>query len=880
MRIPRIYRLLLGLLPRELRDRFGADIGATFADRLRNARSVPERARIWVQGVADILVHSFLERVPRADPGRGHGGDGRWIEAQNLRWALRSLLRSRLLSSIAVLTLTLGIGATTATFSVLDTILLEGMPYPDPERLVVLWPETTFNTAMVADVLGAVPALESATGVSGWNLTLTGVGEPVEVAANRVSPSHFRVLGVSPVLGRGFEPEDGLPGAPGVVILSHRFWMRAFGGDPRVIGRALSMAGAGTDGRTVIGIMPRDFRPPFGSPAVWVPLTHAPSVSADQDPTWYVNRCIARLVPGATVGQARAQLHSYALGLQNRLPLLTDEQVAGATVRPLRAFVTRAVGPVLWVTLGAVSLVLLIASVNVANLILARGESRKRDLAVRAALGAGRGRVTRLLLAEAALLNVIGGGLGIGLSSGLVRAVVALAPPGFPRVDEVGVNGVALLFALGITVLATVASGLVPAIRLGRVDATAALGRSGRGTASGRPPHLSVALVGVEMALAVMVAVGSTLMLRSLERLTAVDTGVDGKDVLVLRTAPPRSRYADPTAALEYNREVLERVAALPGIESVAGIDLLPGTGATSTYPTWPEGLDAEGDAEVPFVNFRVVTPGYFETVGTDLLLGRALSPTDDPTSERVMVVNQAFVDRFWPAGEPLGRAVRTLRADGARYRVVGVVGNVRQAGLADAPAPEMYVTQAQWGEGRRLWVLARVGAGPPLEHAPAVRDAIWSVDAEVPISGVGDLESVYDRSAATTRFLTLVLTSFGGVAMLLGAIGVFGVTGFTVGRRLPEFGVRIALGSTRGEVLRTALGTCLLPVGAGLGAGLAVSLVSSVALRSVLFEVEPRDPATFVVTAATLFTVALVAALLPAWRGSRVDPVTVLNGE
>jgi putative ABC transport system permease protein len=882
MRMPvtRAYRLLLRLLPRELQERFGPDMQAVFTDRLSKARSAPERAWIMVLSISDILTHSVLDRISPADHVGKRWGGGLEPVMQNMRWALRNVLRSPLLSIIAVLTLALGIGASTATFSVVDAVLLKGMPYRDPGRLVVVWPETAFNTAMVAEVLAALPALESATGIAGWNLTLTGVGDPVEVVANRVSPSHFRVLGVTSVLGRGFEPADGLPDAPGVVILSHGFWMRAFGGDPGIIGRKLDLSGADTDTRTVVGVMPPNFRPVVGSPSVWVPLTHDPSVRADQDRTWYVNQRIARLVPGATVEQAQAQLRAYALALRERLPLLTEEEVAGATVRPLRKYVTRAVGPVLWVTLGAVSLVLLIACVNVANLMLARGESRERDLAVRAALGAGRSRLTRMLLAESAALSVLGGGLGVAFTFGLVHSVVTLAPPGFPRVDEVGVNGAVLLFALGVTAFATLASGLAPAWRLGRVDATASLGRASRGTGYQRVSRLSRSLVGTEIALAVIVAVGATLMLRSLERLTSVDIGLDGQDVLVLRTAPPRSRYSNAAVSIAYNQDILERVAALPGIDQVGGIDLLPGTRANSSFPTWPEGLDESEGSQVPFVNFRIVSPGYFETVGIPVLLGRALSMAENSTSEKVMVVNQAFVDRFWRNRNPVGLSVSTLQRERDPYRVVGVVGNVRQAGLADAPVPEMYVTQPQWGESERLWVMARVGIGSPLEHAAAVRDAIWSVDADVPISEVGDLESVFDRSAATTRFLTLVLTSFGGVALLLGGIGVFGITAFTVGRRLPEFGVRIALGSSRVRVLCVALGTCLGPVAMGLAAGMGASLASSTALRSVLYAVEPHDPTTFVVAATGLFAVAVLAALLPAWRASRVDPVIVLTGD
>ncbi|MEJ2204391.1 MAG: ABC transporter permease, partial [Gemmatimonadota bacterium] len=844
MGVPRAYRLLLRLLPRELRDRFRSDMETAFADRLSTARSSSGRASIWVRGIVDILTEAVLARITQARSsrkGRGWSERGHAVDGltQDIRWALRSLRRSPLLSTVAVLTLTLAIGASSATFSVVDAVLLRDMPYQDPDRLVVVWPQVTFNPSMVAEVTAEVPALESVTGVSGWNLTLTGAGEPVQVKANRVSPNHFTVLGVTPGLGRGLEPADGLPGAPGVVVLSHDFWMRAFGGDPSILGRQISLAGADADTRSVVGVMPPGFRPAAGSPSVWVPLTRHPSTLADQDDGWYVNQPIGRLAPGASAEQAQAQLRAYARRLRQRVPFITQATVQGATVRPLQQYVTRSVGAALWATLGAVSLVLLIACANVANLMLVRGESRRKDLAVRAALGAGRRRATRMFLVEGMMLSLLGGGLGIVLSYVLVDLVVALAPAGFPRMDEVGINGTVLAFSVVVTAAATLASVLVPAARLGRIDETASLGRASRGAGDRSVSTLSRTLIGAETAQAIVVAVGAALMLRSLERLTAEDVGLDGRDVLVARTVPPSSRYSDPTVSAQYNMDVQERVAALPGIAQVGGIDLLPGTGAVTRSPTWPEGSDESGDGEVPFVNFRIVAPGYFEAAGVPVLLGRTLSGRDGGTSEKVMVVNQAFADRFWPDRDPIGRSVRTQRPGADLYRVVGVVGDVRQAGLAAAPEPEMYVTQSQWGVSRRLWVIARVEVGSPLDHAEAVRDAIWSVDAEVPIPDVDDLASVFDRSAATTRFLTVVLTSFGVISLVLGGIGVFGITAFAVGRRLPEFGVRIALGSSRVAVLREALSTSLIPVVGGLVVGLGSALVSGAALRTVLYEIE-----------------------------------------
>jgi predicted permease len=370
-------------------------------------------------------------------------------------------------------------------------------------------------------------------------------------------------------------------------------------------------------------------------------------------------------------------------------------------------------------------------------------------------------------------------------------------------------------------------------------------------------------------------------MLRSLARLTSVDTGLDTDGVLVLRAAPPDGRYPDGTAFQEYYRQVLDRVRALPDVASAGAIHLLPGTRSNWSFPTYPEGVDYPEGTAVPSVNFRGVWPGYFETVGMRAVRGRLLQPSDDADAEKVVVVNQAFVDRFWPGLDPLGRTLRAFTRTGDAYRVVGVVGNVRQHGLASEPRPEMYFTHRQWGWNMSFWIVARVrGAGTPMDHAAALQQAVWSVDPDVPITGLDALSHVFGETAATTRFLTLVLSSFGALALLLGAVGVFGVTAYAVGRRAPEFGVRLALGSSRSGVLAAALATCLAPVAAGLGAGLALAGAASGALRSVLYGVEPSDPVTFAMVAATLLGVAILASLLPAWRASRVDPVEVLNAE
>jgi putative ABC transport system permease protein len=875
----RLYRRLQRLLPGPFRDRFGADMEAVLRHRLETARGAPERIWVWTRAVLDVLTEAVATRR------RTIGSDkeeGMWMTLQDLRYGVRALRAAPLFWAISVGTLAVGIGASVATFSVANAVLFKPLPYVDADRLVAVWPGHNFNAAMAREALQACPALQSITGMSGWGLTLTGVGTPLPVKGERVSPSHFTVLGVAPMLGRTFVDEDGLPGHADVVILSYDFWTRVFGADPTVVGRSYDFAGADTDTHVVIGVMPPGYRPVMGNPEVWVPITVDPVTPMEKDDTWFVNHRIARLAPGATLSGANEQIRAFARTVRQRLPRQVDEsEVASASVQPLRSYLADGMGPALWAILGAVSLVLLMACANVANLLLARGEARRRDLSVRTALGAGRTRLLRMLLVESGLIGLMGGALGVALSYGLLRLVVAGAPKEFPRIGEVAVDGTVLLYALAVTVVSTVAAGLIPALKMSGVDATASLGGTARASSARRASRLTPALVATEVALAVVVTVGSGLMLRSVGRLMNVDPGLQAKGVLALQANPPEGRYGSHEESEAYFAQVLERVRALPDVESAGAIHILPGTPGNWSFPTWPEGVDLPEGAVLPSVNFRMVWPGYFETVRMQLLKGRLLKPSDAAGAEKVAVVNEAFVKKFWPTLEPLGRTLRTLQSDGPSWRVVGVVNDVHQSGLADPPQPEMYFSQAQWGWAASFWVMARTrGPGSPLAHADAVQEAVWSVDRDVPITGLNELSEVFGASAGTTRFLALLLSSFGALALGLGAVGVFGVTSFTVGRRVPEFGVRIALGSSRGAVLRKALVGSLAPVLWGLAVGMAGAAGATRALRSALFQVAPTDPLTFSLVGTTLLFVAVAASALPAWRASRVDPVSVLNAE
>lgn len=892
----RRYRVLLLLVPPEFRGRWGRDMEELFLLRRAEAgSSLPRVAWVWGRSLLDLLGHAVRERVwarfhwggPGAGRGAGRRGmrenpRGKEMFVQDLRNAARGLRRAPLFTLAASVTLALGIGSAVATFSVVHAVLIRPLPYENPEELVAVWPEVNANKAMARLAQEEMPSLDAVSGISRWQITLTGAGDPQELNATLVSVGHFDLLGVHPILGRGFREGEDLPGAAGVAVLSYDLWTRAFGADPGIVGRTVDLSGAEYDRRTVIGVMPQGFRPVMGPTDVWVPLEGDPAESVEADDSWYVNWRIARLAPGASLARAAGELAQHALRLHERIPSIIErEEAETATIQPLRRDLVGQTGEVLWAALGAVGLVLLIACANAANLLLARGEARAHDLSIRFALGAGGGRVARLLFLESALLGVVGGTAGIGLAYALVGLIVRQAPPDFPFIGQVGVSGPVLGFALVATVGATILAGMIPAVRARKVDGTAALGGAARGVGRRGAGPLSRGLVTAQVGLAVVVAVGAGLMLRSLGALLSEDPGLDGSQVLVLHPNPLGSRYPDGEAFRDYYTRVMERVAAVPGVTGVGAIHILPGTGWNWSFPTFPEGVDVPEGSPTPTVNFRAVSGDYFQVTRIPLLAGRYPSDTDQGEGESVVVVNQAFVDRFWPGEESLGKEIRIFSRESTPSRVVGVVGDVRQHYRAQEPRAEMYYPHAQvpWNQ-MSMWVFARVERGEPLDYAEEVRQAVWEIDHDVPISGMDDLMNVMGRSTRTTRFLTILLSGFGLVALFLGGVGVFGVTTYTVGRRIPEFGVRMALGSSKRGILGTALRRSMVPAFLGLIGGLGVAALSAGVLDSALYEVESLDPATYVAVALTLALVALGAMALPAWRASRVDPVRVLNAE
>ncbi|MDX1396543.1 MAG: ABC transporter permease [Gemmatimonadota bacterium] len=874
----RLYRRLLRLLPEDMTRRFGRDMEAVLRHRLEQTRGRPGRtAVVWMHAIADVIGQA----VALAFDERGEGAMRPSSIMQDVRYATRGVRRTPGLALMAILTLALGIGASTATFSIVHGVLLEKLPVHEPERVVVVWPEVNANRTMVALADEAMPSLEGVAGMSAWSLTVTGLGEPRTITGLKVSTSYFELLGVRPALGRGFLPEEDLPGAAGVVVLSHDFWMNELGGDPAAIDRTIEIGGADYDRRRVVGVMPPGVDEFMQDVDVWIPLDGDPAATLEADDTWYVNTRVARLAPDATLEQANAEVRAHASSVQRTLPgIFSADESQTATVRRVREYMTRDVRASILVALGTVGLVLLIACFNVTNLLLARGDLRARDMAVRAALGASRLRMARMLLTEAAILGVTGGLLGVGAAYGLVRVIVEQAPDNLPGIGAVSVSPVVLGFAVVATLVSTLIAGLVPALRAGRVRGTATLGGSGRGTAHRGVGRLTPALVGGQIALAVVVTIGSGLMLRSLGTLLSVDPGIDGENVMAFLPSPPANRYDDGVAFRDYYRQVFERVEALPFVESVGGIHIVPGGGNNWSFPTFPEGVELVSGDPVPSVNFRAVRGDYFGTTGMPLRRGRPIEDTDTADTEPVVVVNESFVARFWSDEDPIGKSLSIFSREGTRYRVVGVMGDVHQHGRDREPLAEMYFAHEQvpWDQ-MGIWVVAKVHPAErgPGSYADALREAVWSVDPNVPITGMDHLADILVESTRGTRFLALLLGAFGALALTLCAVGVFGVTAYTNGRRKAEFGVRLALGSSRGSILRSAVMRSLLPVSGGLAVGLLVAAGASRLLESALFGVTASDPATFAGVTLVMSATAVAASIVPAWRATRVDPVEVL---
>jgi putative ABC transport system permease protein len=802
---------------------------------------------------------------------------------QDLRYALRALRQNPAFTAIAVLTLALGIGGVTAIFSVVNAVLLSRPPFADPDRLLVL----TETNPQAGTMSVAWPNFEdwrrqsrSFAGLAayqqdGFNVTL-GDG-PVRLAGARVSANLFPLLGIRPALGRTFTEEEDRPGAERAVLLTYGAWRGRFGGDPAILGRSLKLDGLPY---TVVGVLPPDFR--FLPPAedLFVPA----GLSAD-DPAWTRrgnhngHLVVGRLRPGVSAAVAAAEMSAIARGLEARYPVSNS----GVRVH-LEALEKTRVGDVrspLAVLLAAVLLVLAIACANVANLLLAAGAARRRELAIRSAIGADRRRIVRQLLTESVVLSVGGGALGVALAIWGVGPLAALAPADISGLGHVRVDGAVLAFALGVSVLTGLVFGLAPALQTSDPDLQSALKLEGRSATPGRSrQRLRAGLLVAEVALALMLLAGAGLMVRTMLRLRAVDPGFDPSGVLALTVVLPETRYATPEGRKQFFDGALERMRALPGVRSAEAAFCPPLGGGCWGSVYLIEGRPTPAQADIPSAAFNIVTPGYFEAMGIPLREGRAFDEADRTYDPPVIVVNEAMARLYWPQESALGKRIKQgFPEDDAPYReIVGVVADVPQEGLDVAAHPEVYEPYAQHRISAMTLMVS--ASGEPERLARTAAAQIGAIDPDQPVQDVQPLSRYVADSVARRRFYAELLGGFAGLALFLAAIGVAGVVSYGVAQRRGEIGIRLALGAERRDVLVLILGQGMRLVLTGEAVGLLGALGLTRVLANLLFGVGATDAATFAGVSALLAAVALVACWLPARRAVHADPLAALRSE
>jgi len=804
--------------------------------------------------------------------------------AQDVKFAARSLRKAPGFLAVAVITLALGIGANTAIFSVVRGVLLEPLPYPQPDRLVQVWELNQRGSTMgvagqnFRDWRDQVEGLGSVAAYSVGQTTVLGDAEPLRRQVAVVSRGFFDTLGVTPEMGRVPRPDEHVAGAEPVVVVSHRFWQEQLGGRPlddRGSGGALPRLEADEFSFRVVGVMPPAFDFPEGTD-LWYPKELYPTNPYRSAHNW---RVIGRLAPGVSSPQADTELDGLTARLLDGSDEDPDYLASGVQVTGLR---DELVGPVrkpLWILLGAAGLVLLVACSNLASAFLARGTGRRHEMAVRGSLGAGRGRLLRQLFVESLVIAFAGAAAGVVLALAAIRALVLFGPASLPRLGDVGLDPQVLAFALGLSVATAVLFGLVPALRITR-RATTSLETGSHASHDRSWQRSWRLLVAAEVALALVLLVGSGLLIQSLWRILRVDLGFEPQSVVAVRFDLPASRYEESASIARFHRELIDTVEGAPGVEAAGVMSVMPlsGDGANGR-------LGVRGASE-PYADaeYRVATVGAFEALEIPLLRGRLFELTDRADTPHVVVVNRAFAERVWPGESPLGQQINSGGMESAWgpddwATVVGVVGNVRDRGLDRPIRPTVYFDALQRPDRTASGTLLVRAAGAPDAAAATVRSAVHRVDPNVPTE-VASMERVIWDSVSQRRFSVTLLGGFAALALILSLVGIYGVVAYTVGRRRRELGIRLALGATPARVQGLVLKESMVPVALGLAVGLAGALAVTRVLQSLLFEVQPSDPTTFLAVAATLGVAALTASYAPARASARIDPVETIREE
>jgi predicted permease len=805
-----------------------------------------------------------------------------WLETwwPDLRYGIRTLRKNPGFTMTAVLTLALGIGANTAIFSVVDAVLLRPLPFPASDRLVRIWEseprEGTFRNVVnglnFLDWREQNRSFESMAAISDATVNLKIDGEPLAAQGLAVSPEFFSVLRVTPYLGRTFTAEDGIPGRDNNAILSYEFWQKQYGGRSDIIGKKLEVSGPAVE---IVGVMPEGFSLPNNKTEIWIPLAIVRSKE------WEGGRfltVLGRLRDGVTLRQAEQDMARVGDFTAEQRPDFNKGW--SAQVAPFLQDETHEVRRPLLVLLAAVAFVLLIACANVANLLLMRGTGRQRETAVRAALGASRTRIVQQLLLEGLMLSFAGTAVGMAFANWGLRGLLAMIPAStpLPLIGAIAIDRRVFAFALVVSLLTAIVFGLAPALRLSRVNLQDALKRGSSRSGVGGHRILRESFVVIEIALAFVLMVGAGLMLRSFERLLSVDPGFEPQHVLTMRMFTWPSKYGDNQKRSQYVEQILREIRNTPGVRSAGVTHFLPMTERVSSSCFSPADQPPPKPADAPSARFLIVSSGYFATMGTQLQSGRDFSDRDSFGTPSVMIVNHSFVEEFLPHEVPLGKKFHVCWSTPDPAEIVGVVGDARQLDLQEAPQPTIFLPNAQ--APRYFTNLVVRAQGDPRQIMRSAEIAVHRVDPDQAVSGVKTMDSVVSDSVSSPRFQLVLLLIFAGIALVLAMIGVYGVVSYSVRRRIPELGIRIALGARGADIAGMIVKNVLLLAVIALTIGLAGALILTRVLRTLLFEVTPSDPATLLSVTCFVFCVAAVAALLPARRAMRVDPAVALRDE
>jgi putative ABC transport system permease protein len=806
---------------------------------------------------------------------------------KDLRYGFRMLFKKPGFTAVAVLALALGIGANSAIFSVVNAVLLRPLGYKDPDRLVAInhnYPKLNLKASVSAFGFKTYTeqnhVFENLAAFGGWNVNFTGVDEPERLRGLLVSSSFFPTLGVGTTMGRSFLPEENQEGRERVVVLSDGLWRRKFGSDPAILGKTLTL---NDQTFTVVGIMPADFR--FGRETgnefeLYAPITFTPQQLSSDALTYEFLSVFARLKPGVTIQQAQADMDTIAANLREQYMPGRDASGWGLTLQPVHELLVGDVRRALLVLLGAVGFVLLIACANVANLLLARASTRQKEIAIRTALGAGRFRLIRQLLTESMLLALIGGILGLLIAFWGVDLLTSLNKANLPRAEEIGLDLRVLGFTFGISLLTGIIFGLFPAIQVSKSDLHDSLKEGGRTSGGSARGRIRSFLVVSEVAIALLLLIGAGLLIKSFVGLQKVNPGFQPEGLLSMQISLSSNKYKEPEQINSFYQETLQKIMALPGVQSAAACSSLPLSGANMSGSFVIEGRTISQGEMGPHGDRWVATAGYYKTMGIPLMKGRYFTEGDNKDSKPVVIIDESLARRYWPDEDPVGKRITFEGGrDNPIWReIVGIVGHVKHRSLDGESRVQYYIPQAQRPAGS-MFIVVR-GTGDPANYSSAVRGAIREVDKDQPVFRVRTMEQMVSDSLAQKRFSTLLLSIFAFVALLLSAVGLYGVISYSVSQRTHEIGIRMALGAQQRDVLKLVVRQGMILALVGVTIGIAAAFALTRVMSTLLFGVSATDPATFIIIPLLLAGVALLASYIPARKATKVDPMVALRYE